>query len=63
VFDGYTCAATATALLIATARLRQSRAFVDPLELAGDVAELAGSAWLWHDMPRHEYAAAYHAAP
>jgi NAD(P)H-hydrate epimerase len=50
-FDGYTCAVTAAALLIATARLRHSRAFVDPLDLAGDVAELAGSAWLWHDMP------------
>jgi NAD(P)H-hydrate epimerase len=46
VFDGYTCAVVAAALLIETARSRSRRAFVDPLNFADEVAELAGGAWL-----------------
>jgi NAD(P)H-hydrate epimerase len=46
-FDGFTCAAAAAALLVKAAgspALREK--FVDPLEIAGEAAALAGSAWL-----------------
>jgi len=46
-FDAYTCAAAATALLIASAKSREFKSrFADPLELANKAACLAGEAWL-----------------
>ena len=43
-FDSYTCATCAAALLIEAAR--GLNAFVDPLDLATRVGEVAGAAWL-----------------
>jgi NAD(P)H-hydrate epimerase len=49
-FDGYTCAAAAAALLIASGSSHRFKArFVDPLELAGKASRLAGKAWLSPD--------------
>jgi NAD(P)H-hydrate epimerase len=46
-FDGYTCAAAAAALLIASARSEElAGRFLDPLEVADKAARLAGEAWL-----------------
>jgi NAD(P)H-hydrate epimerase len=44
IFDGYTCATCAAALLIEAAC--GVNAFVDPLELATRVGQVAGAAWL-----------------
>ncbi|MDR1956564.1 MAG: bifunctional ADP-dependent NAD(P)H-hydrate dehydratase/NAD(P)H-hydrate epimerase [Treponema sp.] len=44
-FDGYTCALSAAALLIETARSLGKR-FVDPLVMAEQAAAIAGVAWL-----------------
>ena len=44
IYDGYTCAAAAAALLIQTGRACSR--FCDPLELADRAASLAGAAWL-----------------
>jgi NAD(P)H-hydrate epimerase len=46
-FDGYTCAACAAGLLIASASVPENaRRFFDPLDLTAAAASLAGSAWL-----------------
>jgi NAD(P)H-hydrate epimerase len=46
-FDGYTCAAAAAALLIASGKSGElAGRFTDPLELADKAAALAGAAWL-----------------
>jgi NAD(P)H-hydrate epimerase len=46
-FDPYACAAAAAALLLETGRSPEfARRFVDPLELAGRAAAIAGDAWL-----------------
>jgi NAD(P)H-hydrate epimerase len=46
-FDGFACAAAAAALLVKAARSPALRGkFADPLEIAGEAAVLAGSAWL-----------------
>jgi NAD(P)H-hydrate epimerase len=46
-FDGFACAAAAAALLEKAAQSPALRGrFVDPLEIAGEAAVLAGSAWL-----------------
>jgi NAD(P)H-hydrate epimerase len=46
-FDGYACACAAAGLLIASASaVENARRFIDPLELAGTAASLAGEAWL-----------------
>ena len=45
-FDGYTCAAVASALLIETGSERFPARFTDPLELADRAAGIAGEAWL-----------------
>jgi NAD(P)H-hydrate epimerase len=50
-FDGYTCAAAAAALLIASVKSEElAGRFLDPLEIADKAARLAGEAWL----PKHE---------
>jgi NAD(P)H-hydrate epimerase len=46
-YDGYTCAAAAAALLVETGRNPdRARSFIEPLDLAGKAAALAGDAWL-----------------
>ena len=46
-FDGYSCAAAAATLLIASGRSdKLNTRFTDPLELASKAADLAGEAWL-----------------
>ena len=46
-FDAYTCAVTASALLIASGKSKGFKSrFSDPLELANRAADLAGKAWL-----------------
>jgi NAD(P)H-hydrate epimerase len=46
-FDGYTCAAAAAALLIASVKSEElAGRFLDPLEIADKAARLAGEAWL-----------------
>ena len=46
-FDGYTCAAAAAALLIASVKSEElAGRFLDPLEVADKAARLAGEAWL-----------------
>ncbi|MDR1863568.1 MAG: bifunctional ADP-dependent NAD(P)H-hydrate dehydratase/NAD(P)H-hydrate epimerase [Treponema sp.] len=50
-FDGYTCAAAAAALLIASGRSEElAGRFLDPLEIADKAAGLAGEAWLAQDI-------------
>jgi NAD(P)H-hydrate epimerase len=47
IYDGFTCAAAAAALLVAAGRSEKAVArFGDPLELADVAADLAGLAWL-----------------
>ena len=46
-FDGYTCAAAASALLIASGSSDKLKTrFTDPMELSSVAADLAGKAWL-----------------
>jgi NAD(P)H-hydrate epimerase len=46
-FDGFTCAVAAASLLVKAARSPSLRGkFTDPLEIAGEAAVLAGTAWL-----------------
>jgi NAD(P)H-hydrate epimerase len=44
VYDGYTCAAAAAALLVKSAEAADT--FIDPLDLADRTAGIAGAAWL-----------------
>jgi NAD(P)H-hydrate repair Nnr-like enzyme with NAD(P)H-hydrate dehydratase domain len=46
-FDGFICAVAAATLLVKAARSPALKGkFVDPLEIAGEAAVLAGSVWL-----------------
>jgi NAD(P)H-hydrate repair Nnr-like enzyme with NAD(P)H-hydrate dehydratase domain len=51
VYDGYTAAAVAGALLMAAAE-KQGAVFTDPLDLAEIAAAIAGAAWLDGEAPR-----------
>jgi NAD(P)H-hydrate epimerase len=47
VFDAYSCAAAAAALLVSSGRSEAMlNRFTDPMELANKAADLAGAAWL-----------------
>ncbi|GHU81779.1 bifunctional NAD(P)H-hydrate repair enzyme [Spirochaetia bacterium] len=54
VYDGYTAAAAAGALLMAAAE-KQGTVFTDPLDMADIAAAIAGAAWLDGEAPRRYF--------